>query len=140
MKSKTTVNKGNNPVRRWHLVDLKGQTLGRVSTHIAHLLMGKHKSDFSYNLDAGDYVVAINAADIEVTGKKTKDKIYYSHSGYPGSTKALSFREMMEKDPRQVIINSVAGMLPKNKLRQKRLSRLKVFVHTDHNLTQKLSK
>ena len=118
--------------RNWHLVDLSGKTLGRVSTQIATFLMGKHKPTFSKHMDMGDYVVAINAKKIEVTGKKEKQKVYYKHSGYPGGFKEVSYAKMMEDDPRKVIIHSVSGMLPKNRLQGPRLKRFKVFVGENH--------
>ncbi len=139
MKPKTTVAKGNNPRRSWHLIDLSGQTLGRASSEIAELLIGKDKVNFSYHSDQGDYVVAINASEIEVTGKKMKEKIYYRHTGYAGNLKSLTLAEMMSKDPRKVIMHAVEGMVPKNRLRKTRMTRLKVFVGAEHKYTDKLS-
>jgi large subunit ribosomal protein L13 len=138
MKAKTTVTKGNSFERSWHLVDLQDQTLGRICVKLANLLMGKNKVDFSPNRDAGDYVVAINAAGIHVTGNKLKDKIYYHHTGYAGNLKELSLGQLMEKDPRQVIYHGVMGMLPKNKLRDRRMSRLKIFVDQNHTYNDKI--
>lgn len=118
--------------RRWHLIDLSGQILGRVSTIIAELLIGKSKVNLSPNLDMGDFVVAINAAKIKVTGKKLADKKYRRHSGFPGGFREETLGEMMEKDCRKVIEKSVKGMLPKNKLQAPRLTRLKVFKDDRH--------
>lgn len=118
--------------RKWHLIDARGQILGRLSTKIAGLLMGKNKPYYTSNLDCGDWVVVINAGEARVTGKKRKQKIYYRHSGYPGGLKAFTFEQMMQKDPRKVILHAVSGMLPKNKLRKKRLERLRVFVGEEH--------
>lgn len=118
--------------RRWHLIDLEGETLGRVSTIIAELLIGKSKINRSPNLDMGDFVVAINAAKIKVTGKKLADKKYRRHSGYPGGFREETLGEMMERDCRKVIEKSVKGMLPKNKLQAPRLTRLKVFKDDRH--------
>ncbi len=137
---KTIVTKGNQTTRNWHLVDLSGQTLGRVCTQIAQILMGKSNPTFSYHRDDGDYVVAINSAEIKVTGKKLKDKIYRHHTHWSGGLKELSLKEMLQKDPRQVIIHGVYGMLPKNKLRDRRITRLKVFVGNDHPYADKLNK
>jgi large subunit ribosomal protein L13 len=137
---KTTVLKGNQVDRKWHLIDLSGQTLGRVCTQIATILMGKDKVTFSYHRDDGDYVVAINAAEIQVTGKKLRDKLYRHHSHWAGGLKEFTLAEMMKKDPRQVILRGVHGMIPKNKLRDIRLTRLKVFVGADHPYADKLSK
>jgi len=140
MKEKTTVLKGSQVDRSWQLVDLKGKTLGRICTEIATILMGKNKPTFSYHRDDGDYVVAINAADIVTTGKKIKDKIYYHHTAWSGHLKEATLGEMMRKDPRKVIAHGVLGMLPKNKLRDVRMTRLKVFVGADHKYTDKFSK
>lgn len=138
MKPKTTVTKGNLIDRRWHLVDLDGQTLGRACVKIASLLMGKSKVDYSPNRDAGDYVVAINAQKIRVTGNKKTDKVYYHHTGYAGHLKELTLDQLLTKDARQVIEIGVKGMLPKNKLRDRRLTRLKIFVDGQHLYNDKI--
>ena len=137
---KTTVLKGNQVERAWHLIDLQDQTLGRVCTQIAQILMGKNKTTFSYHRDDGDYVVAINAQNIKVTGKKLKEKIYYHHTHWSGGLKELTLAEMLKKDPRKVISHGVYGMLPKNKLRDVRMIRLKIFVGSDHPYTDKIKK
>ena len=137
---KTTVLKGNQVDRAWHLIDLSGQTLGRICTQIATILMGKDKTTFSYHRDDGDYVIAINAENIKVTGKKLKEKIYYHHTHWSGGLKELTLAEMLKKDPRKVISHGVYGMLPKNKLRDIRMTRLKVFVGADHPYTDKIKK
>ncbi|MDD4106483.1 MAG: 50S ribosomal protein L13 [Candidatus Shapirobacteria bacterium] len=137
---KTTVLKGNKVDRSWHLIDLSNQTLGRICTQIATILMGKDKTTFSYHRDDGDYVVAINAENIKVTGKKLKEKIYYHHTHWAGGLKELTLAEMLKKDPRKVISHGVYGMLPKNKLRDVRMTRLKVFVGADHPYTNKIKK
>ena len=118
--------------RNRHLMDLSGQTLGRISTQIAALLMGKAKVNQTPNLDMGDYVVAINAKDIKVTGKKLADKKYRRHSGFPGGFREETLGELMARDCRKVIEKSVKGMLPKNKLQAPRLARLKVFKDEKH--------
>ena len=122
----------NNPNRKWHLIDLSGQTLGRISTRIAGLLIGKDKPTFSPNLDDGDFVVVINSDEIKVTGKKLTDKSYYRHSGYPGGLREITLGEQIKKDSRRVIEIAVKGMLPKNKLQDPRLRRLKVFKNAVH--------
>lgn len=137
---KTTVLKGNQVERNWHLIDLSGQTLGRICTQIATILMGKDKTTFSYHRDDGDYVVAINAENIKVTGSKLKEKIYYHHTHWSGGLKELTLAEMLQKDPRKVISHGVYGMLPKNKLRDIRMTRLKVFVGSQHPYTDKIKK
>lgn len=123
--------------REWHLFDAQGQILGRLSTKIAELLIGKNKPYYTPHLDCGDWVVVINARDVKVTGKKRKEKIYYRHSGYPGGLKALTFEQMMQRDPRKVIFQAVSGMLPKNKLKKKRLKRLRVFAGEKHPYEKK---
>jgi len=140
MKTKTTVLKGSNPVRSWVLIDLSGKTLGRAATEIASILMGKNKTTFSYHRDDGDYVVAINAKDIVVTGKKLKQKIYYHHTAFAGHLKEMSLKELMVKDPRQVIEFAVHGMLPKNHLRPLRMRRLKISAGAEHKYAEKFAK
>jgi len=137
---KTTVLKGNQVERAWHLIDLQGQTLGRICTQIATILIGKNKTTFSYHRDDGDYVVAINSENIKVTGSKLKEKIYYHHTHWSGGLKELTLAEMLKKDPRKVITHGVYGMLPKNKLRDVRMTRLKVFVGSNNPYTDKIKK
>lgn len=138
MKTKTTVTQGNLIDRNWHLVDLQGKTLGRICVEIATILQGKNKVDYSPNRDAGDYVIAINAKDIVVTGKKLKEKVYYHHTGYAGHLKELTLAQLMKSDPRKVIHHGVLGMLPKNKLRAARMTRLKIFVNADNPYNDKI--
>ena len=126
--------------RTWHFVDYTDQVLGRTATKIASLLIGKGKPYFTPHLDCGDYVVVVNAEKVKVTGKKSKQKIYYRHSGYPGGFKQIPFERQMEKDPRKVIELAVKGMLPKNKLRAVRMHRLKVFVGDKHPYQEKIDK
>jgi len=128
----TTVTKKTTVKRAWHLIDLKGQVLGRISVEIANLLMGKQKTYFTPALDCGDYIVAINAKDIKITGNKTNGKIYRHHTGYPGGFREFTLAQVQTKDTRRLILTSVKGMLPKNKLRDPRLKRLKVFVNDQH--------
>lgn len=138
MKAKTTVTKGNTIERKWHLIDLEDQVLGRISVKIASLLQGKDQVDYSPNRDIGDYVVAINASKIRVTGKKLNDKVYYHHTGYAGHLRELTLGQLLEKDPRQVIAHGVMGMLPKNKLRDRRMTRLKIFIDANHSYNDKI--
>ena len=129
---KTTVTKASEIARVWHIVDAKGQNLGRMSTGIAEKLIGKNKPYYTPAMDCGDYVVVINAQDVAVTGQKETDKMYRRHSGYPGGFKELRLEEVREKDAREIISHSVKGMIPKNKLRAPRMKRLKVFVGSNH--------
>lgn len=140
MKVKTSVLKGNNVKRSWYLYDLSSKTLGRAASEIAAILMGKNKATFSYHRDDGDYVVATNAKDLVFTGKKVKQKIYYHHTAYSGHLKESSLKDMMAKDPRRVITIAVRGMLPKNTLRDKRLTRLKVSIDSNHKFADKFKK
>lgn len=119
------------------MIDAKGKILGRLSTKIAGLLIGKNKPYYTGHLDCGDWVVVINADKVEITGKKRKKKIYYRISGYPGGLRALTFEQMIEKDSRKVIRHAVLGMLPKNKLSKKRLKRLRVFINDKHPYEKK---
>lgn len=116
----------------WHLVDLKGLTLGRAATRIAELLIGKHKPTYTAHIDTGDYVVVINAEQLVVTGHKMDNKLYQSHSGHPGGFKEITLKNKLAKDPRKVVELAVRGMLPKNKLQTPRLRRLKVYTGKDH--------
>ena len=139
MKTITTVISGKNIVRKWHLVDASEATLGRVATKIATILMGKNKDAFSYNLDQGDYVIAVNTDQIKSTGRKLKQKIYYFHSAFAGNMKEFTLAEMMKKDSRKVLYHAVLGMIPKNRLRDRRMARLKLFVSTTHDYQDKLT-
>lgn len=134
---KTSRTKKKDIKRKWHLIDLKDKILGRVATQIATLLQGKDKVYYTPHLDCGDNVVCLNSDKVEVSGKKRKDKIYYRHSGYPGGLKSISFQEQLEKDSRKIIELAVKNMLPKNKLRQPRLRRLKVFKDDQHPFKDK---
>ena len=137
MKNSSTATKQSEIKRNWHLVDLKGQILGRISTEIANKLMGKSKANFVRNLDCGDYVVIINAKEVMVTGKKEEKKKYYRHSGYPGGFRAETLREVRKEKPEEIIIHAVSGMLPQNRLKAKMLKRLKVFSGENHTFKDK---
>ena len=119
--------------RKWYVLDASKLTLGRLSTQIAKLLLGKDKPMFTKHIDCGDYVIVINSDKLKVTGKKMDDKIYYKHSGYPGGLKELTLKEKMEKDSTEVIVHAVRGMLPDNKLRAPRMARLKVYIDEKHD-------
>lgn len=119
-------------VQDWHVLDAKSQTLGRLATQIARLLTGKDKPSYSPHVVGGDIVVVINSAKIKVTGQKLTDKIYYHHTGYPGGIREISLADQLKKDPNEVIIHAVAGMLPKNKLQAQMLKNLKVYATAEH--------
>ncbi len=118
--------------RQWHLIDVDGKTLGRISTEIAGLLMGKGKPYFVRNLDCGDFVVIINSKKVKVTGNKESKKVYYRHSGYPGGFKQESLGELRARKSNDIIKHAVSGMLPQNRLRDEMLNRLKVFEGGEH--------
>lgn len=118
--------------RSWHLVDVSDSILGRVSTKIATILMGKAKPYFVKNLDCGDYVVVVNAGKVKVTGKKDLLKKYYRYSGYPGGLKIETLESLRKRKPEEIIRHAVSGMLPQNKLRDRMLARLFVFGGEEH--------
>jgi len=124
---KTYSTKKSDIKRQWHLIDVQGKILGRLSTQIAQLLIGKHKPYFTSHLDCGDYVVVVNSDQVKVTGRKAQQKTYYRHSNYPSGLKSITFDKQLQKDSRKIIEWAVKNMLPKNKLRSPRLRRLKVF-------------
>jgi large subunit ribosomal protein L13 len=126
--------------RDWHLIDVDGKTLGRVSTEIAGLLMGKGKSYFVRNLDCGDFVVVVNSKKIKVTGNKELKKVYYRHSGFPGGFKTETLGELRNRKSDDIIKHAVKGMLPQNRLRDQMLGRLKVFEGTEHTYQDKFAK
>lgn len=138
MNNTTYATKAKDIKREWHVVDLKGKTLGRVASKIAELLMGKSKPYFVRNLDCGDYVVAINAKEITTTGKKGIQKKYYRHSGYPQGFKIETLKKLQLRKPADVITKAVKGMLPQNKLRDKMLKRLLVFITEEHPYKDKV--
>lgn len=116
----------------WYIVDASGQTLGRLATFLATRLMGKYKPQYSPHLDCGDNIVLINTAEITVTGNKLEAKKYYRHSGYPGGLTETTLAEQMAKNPNKVIEAAVKGMLPKNKLADVRMKRLRSYATADH--------
>jgi large subunit ribosomal protein L13 len=118
--------------RQWHVIDASGKTLGRMTTQIASLLMGKHKPQYVPYLDTGDYVVVLNASRVRVTGNKAKQKIYYRHSGYSGGLKAVTLEKMLATHPTRVIEHAVKGMLPHNRLGRAMLKKLKVYDGDSH--------
>jgi large subunit ribosomal protein L13 len=118
--------------RKWYLVDAENQILGRMASRIAYILRGKNKPFYSPHQDTGDFVVVINAEKIKITGKKLDEKLYYSHSGYPGGQKIISLGMMLHKKPEQVIELAVKRMLPKNTLGRKMFKKLKVYAGSQH--------
>ena len=129
---RTYVTKPEDIERNWYVVDASGKTLGRLASEVAQIVRGKHKPIFSPSVDAGDYVIVVNAERIHVTGDKREQKIYYRHSGYPGGLKEVSLRRMLENHPTRVITHAVKGMLPKNRLGRAMLKKLKVYAGPNH--------
>ena len=118
--------------RDWYVVDAEGQTLGRLATRIADALRGKRKPEYTPHVDTGDFIVVVNAEKIAVTGNKRSDKLYRRHSGYPGGLKTRTLNDMLERRPEEVIRIAVKGMLPRNRLARKQLTKLKVYAGPDH--------
>ncbi len=129
---KTYYPKPSEITREWLLVDANDQTLGRLATKIAALLLGKHKPNYTPGVDNGDYVVVINAERVRVTGRKLDQKIYYRHSGYPGGLRSVTLREQLQRYPERVIRDAVWGMLPKNSYGRKLIRKLKVYAGPEH--------
>lgn len=130
---KTFVAKPETVKRDWYVVDAEGKTLGRLASEIALRLRGKHKPEYTPHVDCGDYIVVVNAEKIQVTGNKAAGKIYYSHSGFPGGLKSITFEKLIVRKPEMVIESAVRGMLPKGPLGRAMFRKMKVFVGAQHN-------
>lgn len=129
---KTQVAKKDEVTREWFVVDVQGKVLGRAATAIANVLRGKHKPTYSPSVDTGDFVIVLNADKIALTGNKLADKVYYSHSGFPGGIKSITAGKLVEKKPEELVKKAVKGMLPKNKLARHMLKKLKIYTSGDH--------
>jgi large subunit ribosomal protein L13 len=129
---KTYYPKSDEISRDWVVVDANDQTLGRLATQIATVLLGKHKPEFTPGVDVGDFVIVLNAKHIKVTGKKLDEKMYYRHSRYPGGLHSIKLRNLLEKNPARVIERAVWGMLPHNRMGRKLMRKLRVFSGPDH--------
>ncbi len=129
---KTFVAKEHEIEKKWHLIDAKDKVLGRLASEIAVLLRGKNKPIFTPHMDAGDYVVVVNADKVVLTGDKLEKKIYYHHSGYVGGLKETKAKEMLQRRPTNLIKFAVKGMLPKNSLGRRQLTKLKIYAGKDH--------
>ncbi len=116
----------------WYVVDAAGQNLGRLSSQVAAVLRGKHKPTFTPHMDTGDFVIIVNAEKIEVTGKRADDKMYYRFSGYPGGMKSINLRGQLATHPERVLIDSIKGMLPHNRLGRAMFKKLKVYAGPEH--------
>ena len=129
---KTKSYKNTDIEKKWLLLDASNKALGRLSAKISSILMGKNKAQYTPHNDLGDYIVVINAEKVKVTGNKDIQKKYYRHSGYPGGLKSSTFSEIIEKNPEDIIFKAVKGMLPKNKLSNSMISKLKVYKGENH--------
>jgi large subunit ribosomal protein L13 len=129
---KTYYPKADEITRDWVVVDANDQTLGRLATQIATLLLGKHKPEFTPGVDMGDFVIVLNAKHIKVTGKKLDEKMYHRHSGYPGGLHSINLRNQLEKNPARVIERAVWGMLPHNRMGRKLMRKLRIYAGPDH--------
>ncbi|MBM3157419.1 MAG: 50S ribosomal protein L13 [Chloroflexi bacterium] len=129
---RTHSTKASDIERKWWIIDASGKKLGRLATEAAVLLKGKHKPVYTPHLDVGDFVVVVNAAKIEVTGKKLSDKIYYRHSNYPGGFKSVNLEELLQTNPTRAIEYAVKGMLPHNRLGAAMFKKLKVYAGPEH--------
>lgn len=123
--------------RDWHLIDAKDQILGRLSTKIVILLMGKQKASYSTHMDSGDFVVIVNAEKVKTTGTKALSKVYRSHSGYPGGFKEVTFAKMAKEHPNRIVEFAINGMLPDNRLKADRMARLFVYKGEKHKYGEK---
>ena len=130
---KTYSAKPTDVTREWYVVDASEVPLGRLATQVAQLLTGKGKPQFTQHIDCGDYVIVINSDQLQVSGKKHDQKMYYHHSHYPGGLKETNLKKQLEKDSTAPVIHAIRGMLPVNKLRDGRLLRLKVYTGSEHN-------
>ncbi len=119
--------------RDWYVVDAAGKTLGRLASEVAFRLRGKHKPEFTPHVDTGDYIVIVNADKVAVTGRKTKQKTYFKHTGYVGNGKTFTYEKLQERAPEQVVQLAVKGMMPKGPLGRQMLKKLKVYAGTEHN-------
>lgn len=129
---KTFTAKNETVQRDWYVVDAAGQTLGRLATEIASRLRGKHKPEYTPHVDTGDYIVIVNAEKIQVTGNKAQDKMYYSHTGFPGGLKSINFEKLNQRAPERIIEIAVKGMLPKNPLGRAMYRKMKVYAGANH--------
>lgn len=129
---KTYHQKASEIQRDWHLIDATDEVLGRLSTQIATLLRGKHKPTFTPSNDGGDFVVVINCEKIRIMGKKSDQKIYYHHTGYPGGIKATPYKMMLTKHPDRILRSAVKGMLPKNRMGRRLIGKLRIYAGPNH--------
>ncbi len=129
---KTYMQRKEDVVRDWYVIDAEGQTLGRLATKVASVLRGKHKPTYTPHIDGGDYVIVVNAGKVNLTGNKLNDKIYYNHSRYTGGLRERTAKEMVENYPVEMIERAVKGMLPKGRLGRQMYKKLFVYAESEH--------
>ncbi|KXZ39016.1 large subunit ribosomal protein L13 [Alkalithermobacter thermoalcaliphilus JW-YL-7 = DSM 7308] len=129
---KSYIAKPNEVQRKWYIIDAEGKTLGRLASEVAKILRGKHKPTFTPHVDGGDFVIVVNAAKVKLTGKKLDQKLYRYHTGYVGNLVEIPYRRLLAEKPEEVIRHAVSGMLCKNKLRKRMMTRLRVFAGSEH--------
>lgn len=129
---KTYSQKASEIQRDWYVIDATNYVLGRLATQIATLLRGKHKPTFTPSLDGGDFVIVVNAEKIRITGRKADQKLYYRHSGFPGGLKVIPYRMMLAKRPENILRRAVKGMLPKNRIGRRLLTKLRIYAGPHH--------
>lgn len=132
MMKNSYMQKKEEVVRNWYVIDAKDVVLGRLASHVANILRGKHKPTYTPNIDCGDYVIVVNASKVNLTGNKLTDKIYYDHSGYTGGLRERTAREMVENYPVEMVERAVKGMLPKNRLGRQMFKKLFVYAGEEH--------
>jgi len=130
--TRTYTPKASEVQRDWVVIDATDVVLGRLASHAATLLRGKHKPTFANHIDSGDFVIIVNAEKVALTGQKLQKKLAYRHSGYPGGLKSVTYAELLEKNPVRAVEKAIRGMLPKNSLGRQQLSKLKVYVGAEH--------
>jgi large subunit ribosomal protein L13 len=130
--TRTYTPKAGEVTREWLVIDATDVVLGRLASHAAALLRGKHKPTFANHIDTGDFVIIVNADKVALTGQKLQKKLAYRHSGYPGGLKSVTYEELLEKNPVRAVEKAVRGMLPKNSLGRQQLSKLKVYAGAEH--------
>jgi large subunit ribosomal protein L13 len=129
---RTYTPKAGDITRAWHVVDADGMVLGRLATEVARVLRGKHRPYYTPNMDTGDHVVIVNASKVVMTANKAGDKFAYRHSGYPGGLKQVSYAELLDRKPEELVRRAVRGMLPKGTLGRQQLDKLKVYAGPEH--------
>jgi len=131
-KMKSFIAKPHEVERKWYVIDAENKTLGRLASEVAAILRGKKKPTYTPHVDCGDYVIVINAEKVAVTGKKRKEKIYKRHTGYPGGLREMTFEQLMEKHPTEIVRHAVKGMMPNGKLGRQMYKKLKVYAGPEH--------